>query len=80
MEQTGKKRMGRPPKNPVLGARSAADRQRDKRVKQDEALNNRDSHEWDEADCLRALARPGWRGTPMGEAAWRQLGILLKYS
>lgn len=79
MEQEQKKR-GRPPKNPAIGARSAAERQRLKREKQQEAISTRDSHELTIAECLAVLNGTRWRDGPIGKGAWEQLGKLLKYT
>lgn len=79
MEQPEKKRMGRPPKNPALGTLTAAQRKQQERFRQAARLDYRTEHEWTEADCLRALARPLWRGTPLARAAWEKLGKLHGY-
>jgi hypothetical protein len=60
------KKRGRKPKNPTLGAMDAAKRKREQRMRQAEAIYQRDSHEWTDAECLAILAKK-----PMGKA---QLG------
>jgi len=47
-EKSASKR-GRPAKRPSVGAMTAAERKREQRARQAEAIQERDSHEWTEA-------------------------------
>lgn len=67
---------GRPAKRPTLGAMTAAQRKREQRTRQAEAIQERDSHEWTEAECLAVLSGTQWRGGAIDKAAWEQLGRL----
>jgi hypothetical protein len=58
---------------------TAAERKREQRIRQDQAIWEQDSSEWSEAVCLRVLADPRWKGGAMGEAAWRRLGEIQGY-
>jgi hypothetical protein len=70
------KKRGRKPKNPALGSMDAAKRKREQRARQAEAIQERDSHEWTEAECLSVLMGKQWRDSPIDLAAWQQLGKL----
>jgi len=48
----------------------------EQRIRQAEAVQNRDSHEWTDAECLAILAGSRWRGGAIDKAAWQQLGKL----
>jgi hypothetical protein len=63
---------------PASGAKpmSAAKRKQEQRIRQAEAVQNRDSHEWTDAECLAILAGSRWRGGAIDKAAWQQLGKL----
>jgi len=76
MGETKAKRQGRGEKRPGLGAMTAAERKREQRTRQAEAIHERDSHEWNEAECLAVLAGARWRGGAIDRAAWAQLGRL----
>lgn len=67
---------GRPAKRPRLGAMTAAERKREQRTRQAEAIQERDSHEWTEAECLAVLTGTQWRGGAIDRGAWYQLGRL----
>ena len=67
---------GRPAKRPRLGAMTAAERKREQRIRQAEAIQERDSYQWTEAECLAVLAGTQWRGGGIDQAAWYQLGRL----
>jgi hypothetical protein len=65
---------------PATGrARTSTQRARDLRASDQTALAEKDSSEWNERQCLAALAKPDWRGTALGEAAWERLGQLMGY-
>lgn len=70
---------GRPAKRPALGAMTAAERKREQRARQAEAIQERDSHEWTEAECLAVLTGNQWRGGAIDKAAWEQLGRLRNF-
>ncbi len=70
------KQRGRPETRPGLGAMTAAERKREQRTRQAEAIHERDSHEWAEAECLAVLTGARWRGGAIDRAAWIQLGRL----
>lgn len=61
-------------------AMDAAKRKREQRIRQAEAIQLRDSHEWTDAQCLTVLNGKQWRGTVIDKAAWLQLGQLRKLS
>lgn len=71
------KKRGRPP----IGAKSmsAAKRKQEQRIRQAEAVQTRDSHEWTDAECLAILAGSRWRGGAIDKAAWQQLGKLRSF-
>ncbi|XSG84102.1 MAG: hypothetical protein ACPW60_10190 [Methylohalobius sp. ZOD2] len=56
------------------GPMTAAERQRERRIRLDVEVIERDSHEWTEAVCLRILAGKRWRGGSIDKAAWKRLG------
>jgi hypothetical protein len=70
------KKRGRKPKNPELGSMDAAKRKREQRARQAEAIQERDSHEWTEAECLSVLLGKQWRGSAIERAALEQLAKL----
>lgn len=74
------KKRGRKPKNPALGSMDAAKRKREQRARQAEAIQERDSHEWTEAECLSVLMGKQWRGSAIDCAAWVRLGELRKFT
>ena len=78
MENPVKKR-GRPPKNPAIGTRTTAERQREYRERQRASLATRESHEWTRRECLEALSGTYRENDAIGKAAWLQLGKLLGY-
>ena len=78
MENLVKKR-GRPPKNPAIGSKTVAQRQREYRERQRASLVTRQSHEWTRRECLEALSGTYWENDAIGKAAWLQLGKLLGY-
>ncbi|MGE3542225.1 MAG: hypothetical protein AB7N91_33020 [Candidatus Tectimicrobiota bacterium] len=67
---------GRPAKRPTLGAMTTAQRKREQRARQAEAIQNSDGHEWTDAECLAVLNGAQWRGGAIDKAAWEQLGRL----
>lgn len=67
---------GRKPKNPVLGAMDAAKRKQEQRTRQAEAIYQRDSHEWTDAECMAILAKKSYGKSAVGQQAWEQLGKL----
>ena len=71
------KKVGRPPKNPALGAMTAAERKKSSRRKISELG---DSHEtWTEAQCLYALQSKILKNSETGRRAWIRLGIIHKF-
>ena len=53
-----------------------AKRKREQRIRQAEAVQDRDSHEWTDAECLAILTAARWRGGAIDKGAWEQLGKL----
>lgn len=76
MSEKPQEKRGRLAKRPRLGAMSAAERKREQRTRQAEAIHARESHEWTEAECLAVLTGTQWRGGAIDRAAWSQLGRL----
>jgi hypothetical protein len=70
---------GRKPQNPVLGAMDAAKRKREQRARQANAIQERDSHEWTDTECLSVLTAKQWRGGAIDRLAWEQLGKLRNF-
>lgn len=68
------KKRGRKPSG--TDAMSAAKRKREQRIRQAEAIQNRDNHEWTDAECLSILTGARWRGGAIDKGAWEQLGKL----
>jgi hypothetical protein len=78
MENRESKR-GRPPKNPAIGTKTNAQRQREYRERQKESIATRHSHEWTVSECLSVLSGTYRENDALGKAAWMQLGALLGY-
>lgn len=76
MDTTPTAKRGRPAKNSVSGAMNATQRKREQRIRQAEAIQERDSSEWTEAECLSVLNGKRWREGAIDKAAWQQLGKL----
>lgn len=72
-------RRGRRPARPT-GAMDPAARKREQRARQITNINERDSHDWTESECMMVLSGPKWRDTVLALAAWRQLGKLRGFS
>jgi hypothetical protein len=70
---------GRKPTRPN-GAMTPAQRKAEQRSRQATAINERDSHEWTEAECLLVLAGKTWRGTVIDRQAWLRIGQLRGYT
>lgn len=70
---------GRKPQNPALGAMDAAKRKREQRARQANAIQERDSHEWTDTECLSVLMGKQWRGGAIDRLAWEQLGKLRNF-
>lgn len=60
------------------GAMTAAERKREQRIRQAEAVYQRDSHTWTDAECLAILGKKQWHGGAIDKMAWEQLGKLRK--
>lgn len=69
-----KSNRGRKPKG--WRARSAAERQAERRARLKTAAAELAEEKWTEAVCLDILTGKKWRGGPMDKAAWEQLGRL----
>ncbi len=83
--QVETKSIANPPKKrgrPTLGekAKSPSMRQRDLRNSYEIMVSEKPSNEWTDAQCRFVLNSKKWRGTKIYELAWRQLGILHKFS
>lgn len=78
MENRESKR-GRPPKNPAIGSKTVAQRQREYRERQKESIATGNSHEWTVSECLAVLSGTYRENNAIGKAAWLQLGKLLGY-
>jgi hypothetical protein len=61
-------------------AKTAAERQRDRRAKLATGVQEKPFTEWTEAECLAVLVGRQWRGSEMDEAAWYRLGVLRGFS
>lgn len=70
------KKIGRPATGKALSGQKRIQRMRENDAT---ALAEADSKAWNERQCLRALSKPEWRGTALGEAAWARLGELMGY-
>lgn len=68
------KKRGRPPSGAT--AKGSAARQRDLRNSYTTAIYETPSDAWTDATCQFVLAGSKWRGTPIDEQAWIQLGKL----
>jgi hypothetical protein len=74
LEQPRPKR-GRPPKH--KRAMTDAERKRFQRERQSQAIFEKPTEQWTDAECLKVLSETKWaHGSAMDKAAWQQLGKL----
>ena len=60
-------------------ARTAAERKREQRARLETRIAEEHDSQWDEAVCLHVLTQARYKGTALGEAAWKRLGAIHGY-
>ena len=67
---------------PAVGreAMSPAKRKREQRIRQAEAIQEKDSDNWSESECLSVLSGRQWRSGTIDKAAWLRLGKLREFA